>query len=291
VFVPFPPGGGTDIIAREVTQRVSTATGWTFVIENRPGAGGMLGVDAVAKAQPDGYLLAIGVMGALSINTSLQEKMPYDAVRDLAPVGMLAVQPFVMTAPASAPFNSIRDVVTMARAEPDRLSIGYGGNGTAMHLTALLFNHEARLNIQLVPYRGSALVMSDVAAGHIPLGVSDITSGLSMIRSGHVKPLAVSSAARFAPLPEVPTFAEAALPGYESSGWFGVVAPAGTPPQVIALLNEAIVDALGDPATVERLRAVGVEPAPTSPEEFGRVIESDIVKWRRVIADAGIKPN
>jgi tripartite-type tricarboxylate transporter receptor subunit TctC len=261
------------------------------VIENRPGAGGMLGVDAVAKAQPDGYLLAIGVMGALSINTSLQEKMPYDAVKDLAPVALLAAQPFVMTAAATAPLNSVRDVVATARSTPDRLSIGYGGNGTAMHLTALLFNHEAGLDIQLVPYRGSALVMSDVAAGHIPLGVSDITSGLSMIRAGLVKPLAVSSATRFAALPDVPTFAEAALPGYDSSGWFGVVAPSGTPPQIIAILNEAIVGALRDPATIERLRAVGVEPAPTTPGEFGRLIESDIVKWARVIAHAGIKPN
>ncbi|HYJ43235.1 MAG TPA: tripartite tricarboxylate transporter substrate-binding protein, partial [Xanthobacteraceae bacterium] len=176
------------------------------------------------------------------------------------------------------------DVIALAKARPGALSLGHGGNGTAMHLTALLFTHMAAVDIQLVPYRGSGLVMTDVAAGHIPLGVGDMTSGLTVIRAGQVKPLGVSSATRDPSLPDVPTFAESGLPGYESLGWFGVVAPAGTPREIVTKLNEAIVSALRDPVLRERMRAVGAEPVPTTPEQFGQFIRSEIANWAKVIA-------
>src|SRR5229473_864252 len=173
VIVTFPPGGATDVVARVIQPHLESRLGQPVVIENRPGAGGMIGVDAVAKAAPDGYVIGVGPMGALSVNMSLQEKMPYDTLRDLVPVSMLTTTPFVMAAPLSSKVNSVGEVIALARAKPDSLSIGHGGNGTAMHLTALLFNHMAGVNITLVPYRGSALVFGDVVAGHIPLGVGD----------------------------------------------------------------------------------------------------------------------
>ncbi len=291
VVVTFPPGGQTDVVARTIQPYLEGRLGQPVVIENRPGAGGMIGVDAVAKAAPDGYVIGVGPMGALSVNMSLSEKMPYDTLRDLVPVSMLTTTPFVMAAPLSSKVNSVGEVIALAKAKPDSLSIGHGGNGTAMHLTALLFNHMAGVNITLVPYRGSALVFGDVVAGHIPLGVGDITAGLAVIRSGQVKPLAVSSRKRDPSLPDVPSFAEAGLPDYEAMGWFGVVAPAGTPPDIVAKLNEAVVGALKDPTVAERMRAVAAEPYPTTPEEFARFIRAEIAKWAKVVAQAGLKGN
>ena len=291
VVVTFPPGGQTDVVARAIQPYLENRLGQPVVIDNRPGAGGMIGVDAVAKAAPDGYVIGVGPMGALSVNMSLQEKMPYDTLKDLVPVSMLTTTPFVMAAPLTSKVNSVGEVIALARAKPDSLSIGHGGNGTAMHLTALLFNHMAGVKITLVPYRGSALVFGDVVAGHIPLGVGDITAGLAVIRSGQVKPLGVSSRKRDPSLPDVPSFAESGLPGYEAMGWFGVVAPAGTPADVVAKLNEAVVGALKDPVVAERMRAVGAEPYPTSPEEFGQFIRAEIAKWAKVVAQAGLKGN
>jgi tripartite-type tricarboxylate transporter receptor subunit TctC len=291
VVVTFPPGGQTDVVARAIQPYLENRLGQPVVIDNRPGAGGMIGVDAVAKAAPDGYVIGVGPMGALSVNMSLQEKMPYDTLKDLVPVSMLTTTPFVMAAPLSSKVNSVGEVIALAKSKPDSLSIGHGGNGTAMHLTALLFNHMAGVNITLVPYRGSALVFGDVVAGHIPLGVGDITAGLAVIRSGQVKPLAVSSRKRDPSLPDVPSFAESGLPGYEAMGWFGVVAPAGTRADVVAKLNEAVVGALKDPVVAERMRAVGAEPYPTSPEEFGQFIRAEIAKWAKVVAQAGLKGN
>jgi tripartite-type tricarboxylate transporter receptor subunit TctC len=291
IIVTFPPGGATDVVARVIQPHLESRLGQPVVIDNRPGAGGMIGVDAVAKAAPDGYVIAVGPMGALTVNVSLQEKMPYDTLRDLAPVSLLTTTPFVLAAPLSFQAHTVGDVIALAKAQPGALSLGHGGNGTAMHLTALLFTHMAAVNIQLVPYRGSGLVMTDVAAGHIPLGVGDMTSGLTVIRAGQVKPLGVSSATRDPSMPDVPTFAESGLPGYESVGWFGVVAPAGTPREIVLKLNEAIVSALRDPVLRERMRAVGAEPVPTTPDEFGQFIRSEIAKWAKVIAQSGLKPN
>jgi tripartite-type tricarboxylate transporter receptor subunit TctC len=291
IVVTFPPGGQTDVVARAIQPYLETRLGQPIIIDNRPGAGGTIGVDAVAKAPPDGHVLAVGPMGALTVNMSLTEKMPYDTLKDLVPVSMLTTTPFVIAAPLSFKANNAGEVIALAKAGSDKLSIGHGGNGSAMHLTAMLFNHLGGVSIPLVPYRGSSLVMNDVVAGHIPLGVSDITAALAVIRAGQVKVIGVSSRKRDPNLPDVPSFAEAGLPDYEAMGWFGVVAPAGTPPAVIAKLNEAIVSALKDPVVVERMRAIGAEPYPTSPEEFGRFIQSEIAKWGKVVAQAGLKVN
>jgi tripartite-type tricarboxylate transporter receptor subunit TctC len=291
VVVTFPPGGQTDVVARTIQPFLEARLGQPIVIDNRPGAGGTIGVDAVAKAAPDGYVLGLGPMGALTVNMSLQDKMPYDTLKDLVPVSLLTKTPFVLAAPLSFKANTVGEVIALAKAKSENLSIGHGGNGSAMHLTALLFNEMAGVKITLVPYRGSALVFGDVVAGHIPLGIGDMTAALSVIRSGQAKALAVSSRQRDASLPEVPTFAESGLPGYESVGWFGIVAPAGTPAEIVAKLNEAVVGALKDPTIVERMRAVGAEPVSSTPEEFGHFIRAEIAKWANVIAQSGLKAN
>ena len=291
IVVTFPPGGQTDVVARLIQPHLESRLGQPVVIDNRPGAGGTIGVDAVAKAPPDGYLIGVGPMGALTVNMSLQEKMPYDTVKDLAPVSLLSSTPFVMAASLTFAVKNVGEVIALAKAQPNSLVLGHGGNGSGMHLTALLFNHLAGVEIALVPYRGSVAALTDVAAGHIPLAVGDLTSAIGLIRGGQVKPLGVSSLKREPSLPDVPTFAESGLPGYESMGWFGMVAPAGTPHEVIDKLNEAIVAALTDPVTVERMRAVAAEPYPSTPEEFGRLIRREIAKWAKVVAQSGLKAN
>jgi tripartite-type tricarboxylate transporter receptor subunit TctC len=291
IVVTFPPGGQTDVVARAVQPYLEKHLGQPVIIDNRPGAGGTIGVDAVAKSPPDGHMLGVGPMGALTVNQSLQEKMPYDTLKDLVPVSLLTTTPFVMAAPLSSKANNAADVIALAKAKSENLSIGHGGNGSAMHLTALLFNHMAGIDIPLVPYRGSAPAFADVVAGHIPLAVGDLTAALAAIRSGQMKPLGVSSAKRDPSLPNVPSFAEAGLAGYEAMGWFGIVVAAATPKEIVARLNEAVVAALKDPAVAGRMRNVGAEPHPTTPEEFAAFIRKEIDKWGRVVRQAGLKAN
>jgi tripartite-type tricarboxylate transporter receptor subunit TctC len=272
LIVTFPPGGSTDTMARALQPSLEKALGQPIIIDNRPGAGGAIGLDAVA----------------LAVNVSLNEKLPYDPFKDLAPISGLAQTPFILAAPLSSSVGSIADVVALAKQKPGALSIGHGGNGTAMHLTAQLFNHMTGLDLTLVPYRGTGPVTQDVLAGHIPLGITDTPSSLAMIESKQIKALAVSSRQRFPSLPDTPTFAEA-LPGYESIGWFGFVAPAGTPPEIVAKLNAAIVAALADPTVAERIRVLGALPMPGTPDEFGRFIRSEYEKWAKVVAESGAK--
>jgi tripartite-type tricarboxylate transporter receptor subunit TctC len=288
LIVTFPPGGSTDTMARALQPSLEKTLGQPIIIDNRPGAGGAIGLDVVAKATPDGYLIGVGAAGALAVNVSLNEKLPYDPFRDLAPISGLAQTPFILAAPLSSSANSIPDVIALAKQKPGSLSIGHGGNGTAMHLTAQLFNHMTGLDLTLVPYRGTGPVTQDVLAGHIPLGITDTPSSLAMIESKQIKALAVSSRQRFPALPATPTFAEA-LPGYESIGWFGFVAPAGTPPEIVAKLNAAIVGALAEPAVAERIRVLGALPMPGTPDEFGRFIRSEYEKWAKVVAESGAK--
>ena len=289
VIVTFPPGGSTDLMARAVQPQLEKRLGQPIIIDNRPGAGGTIGVDAVAKAMPDGYVIGIGAAGALAVNVSLNEKLPYDPFTDLVPISGLAQSPFVLAAPPSFPGNSIADVIALAKTKPQSLSIGHGGNGTAMHLTAQLFNHLADLDIALVPYRGSGPVTQDLVAGHIPLGITDIPSSVSQIAARQIKVIGITSRDRFPSVPDVPTFAESGLPGYESIGWFGFVAPAGTSPGVVATLNAAIVATLRDPGIRDRIHALGAVPMPGSPAEFGKFIRDEYEKWAGVVAQSGAR--
>jgi tripartite-type tricarboxylate transporter receptor subunit TctC len=290
IIVTFPPGGSADIVIRALQPVLSETLRQTIVIENKAGAGGNIGIGAVAQAAPDGYTLGVAAAGVLTVNPHLNRAaMPFDPVKDLAPVTMLAEIPFVLVASQQSGIASVADLIVKAKAQPQGLSIGHGGNGTAMHLTSALFNQKAGVGIQLIAYRGTAPATVDVLAGHIPLAVLDIPASQQLIREGKLKALGVSAAKRVAFLPDVRPLAESGLSGFESVGWFGLVAPAGTPPEIVGRLNAAFVKALSDPAAIEKIRVLGAEPAPSSPEAFAKFIRSESAKWGKLIADAGIK--
>ena len=289
IIVTFPPGGSADIVARALDSKVSAALGQSLVIDNRPGAGGNIGIAAVAKAAPDGYTIGIAAAGVLAVNPHLNRAMPFDPQKDLAPITMLAEIPFVLVANPGTSIGSVADILAMARKGSDKLSIGHGGNGTAMHLTAALFTQRASVSIPFVAYRGTAPATTDVLGGHISLAVLDIPASLQLIRDGKLKAIGVSAAKRVPFLPEVPTLAESGLEGYESVGWFGLVAPAGTPPEIIGRLNSAFVKALEDPTVVEKVKSLGADATSSTPDAFGRFIRSESDKWGKVVAQAGIK--
>jgi tripartite-type tricarboxylate transporter receptor subunit TctC len=288
LVVGFPAGGSSDAIARIVQPTVEKQLGQRLVIENRPGAGGAIAIGMVAKAPPDGYLIGLGGAAGLGVSLGVQENAGYDPRKDLAPVTGLASVPFILAASNSLRGKTLRDIVAMAK-QPNQLAIGHGGNGTLMHLTTEMFNQMADTRLELVPYRGMAPVVTDLIGGHMPLGVIDPPSAMAAIEGGLITPIAVSSAYRYQRLPDIPTFAEQGVPGFEATGWFGIVAPAGTPDDAIAKINAAFVTALKDPAIVERIRALGSDPLPMAPDEFSRFIESEAKKWETVVAKAGKK--
>jgi len=276
LIVPFPPGGSSDVVARTLASAVSAEFGQSIVVENRPGAGGSLGVGVVAKAAPDGYTIGLAAAGALTVDAYLRT-MTFDPEKDLAPITLLATIPFVLVASLDAP-RSVAEVIALAKAEPGKLSMGHA-----------LFAQQAGVRIPAVAYRGSAPAASDVLGGHIPLAIVDIPSSVELIRSSKMRALGVTSTARLSSLPDTPTLAEAGLPGYDAVGWFGLVAPAATPTDIVARLNAGFVKALRNPALATQFRALGVELAPTTPEGFRKFIRSESAKWANVIAEAGIK--
>jgi tripartite-type tricarboxylate transporter receptor subunit TctC len=289
VIVTFPPGGSADAIVRAISPRVSERLGQPLVIENRPGAGGNIGLTAVAKAEADGYTVGLGAAGALSANVSLYPQMPFDPVKDLKPVSLVAAIPFVIVGHPSVGVRTQAELIALAKRDPSKLTIGHGGNGTAMHLTASLFDQMAGVKIVQAAYRGSGPAAMDALAGQIPLAVTDLPAAIQHIRAGKLMAFSVTGSRRVPALPDVPTVAEAGLPGYESVGWFGIVAPAATPDAIVNKLNAAIVEALNDPAIQTNIRAIGVEPAPSTPQAFADYIKSETVKWGQVIRNAGIK--
>jgi tripartite-type tricarboxylate transporter receptor subunit TctC len=290
IIVTFPPGGSADIVIRALQPALSETLRQPIVIENRAGAGGNIGIGQVAQAAPDGYTLGVAAAGVLTVNPHLNRAaMTFDPIKDLAPVTLLAEIPFVLVSSQQSAITSVADLIAKAKAQPQSLSIGHGGNGTAMHLTSALFAQKADIGIQLIAYRGTAPATTDVLAGHIPLAVLDIPASKQLISDGKLKALGVSAARRVVFLPDVPTLAEQGLSEFESVGWFGIVAPAGTPPDIVNTLNAAFVKALSDPAAIEKIRVLGAEPKPTSAEAFAKFIQSESAKWGKLIAEAGIK--
>jgi tripartite-type tricarboxylate transporter receptor subunit TctC len=290
-FVPFPGGGSTDAVARAMQPALERILGQPVVVENRAGAGGMLGVDAIAKAAPDGTTIGIAGAGALGVNIGERVNRPYDPTKDLAPISGAAGSPFILVAPPTLNANSVADVINLAKAEPGRLSIGHGGNGTAMQLTALTFVTMAGVNINLVPYRGTAPAVVDTIAGHVQLGIADPPPSMAAISEGKLKALAVSSRARFSMFPSVPTFDEQGLKGFDVTGWFGIVAPGATPRAIMMKLNQAITTALNEPEVARRIRTIGMEPAPMTPEQFAAFIETEVAKAAKLQPPGGNKPN
>ena len=292
IIVTFPPGGSTDALIRIIAPRLTEQLGQPIVVVNQPGAGGNIGLTTVARAEPDGHTIGMGAAGALSINPSLYPKMPYDPATDFRPISMLAMIPFVLIGNTSAmKAQTLGELIESAKSQPGKLTVGHGGNGTGMHLTAALFAQMANVNWTEVPFKGSGQATMEVLGGQISLAVSDLPASLDLIRTGRLKAYAVTSKQRLAALPDVPTMAEAGLPGYESVGWFGIVAPAGTPEPIVLKLNAAFQDALNNPALRTSIRNLGVEPGASSPQEFEAFIKSETKKWSTVVKNAAIQLN
>ncbi|MCX8098263.1 MAG: tripartite tricarboxylate transporter substrate binding protein [Casimicrobiaceae bacterium] len=289
VFVPFPPGGGTDIIAREVTQRVAANTGWIFVIENRPGAGGNLGVEAAAKAPADGYTLVLGQTSNLAINATLYPKLPYDPVKDLTPIVLAANAPLVLVTGAGTPYKSVADVVRAAKAKPGAINFASPGNGTVAHLTGELFQKAAGIKLQHIPYKGAAQALTDVITGSVELYMSSVPTLLAQIRQGKLRALAVTATRRVDDLPDVPTLQEAGFSGFDASTWFGFLAPAGTPKDVVARLNAEFNKALQQPELRKKLADQGADAVGGTPEQFAAIIKEDIVRWGKVVRESGAR--
>jgi len=289
LIVSFPPGGSSDAMARIVQPFIEKKLGQNVIIENKPGAGGMIAIDYVAKQTPDGYVIGLGGAGALGTNLGLQP-MPYDPKKDVVPITGLASSPFILAASKSFDGKNLQDVIAVGKAG-QKLSIGHGGNGTLMHLTAEMLLQEAHIRATLVAYRGIAPVVNDLMGGQIELGVVDPPSAKAALDGDAIKAIAVTSKERFSWMPNLPTFAESGLPDFESTGWFGIVAPRGTPPDVVAKLNEAFVAALHDPDTVIRIRTLGSDPMPMTPAEFSAFIDKEIAKWGKVVQRSTQAPN
>jgi tripartite-type tricarboxylate transporter receptor subunit TctC len=289
VVVPFPPGGGTDIIAREVTQRVAAATGWSFVIDNKPGAGGNLGVDAAAKAPADGYTLVLGQTSNLAINSTLYAKMPYDAQKDLAPIVLVASAPLVMVTGATSPYKTLADAVNAAKANPGGVNFASPGNGTVAHLASELFQKAATVKTQHVPYKGAAQALTDVISNNVQLYMSSVPTLLGQIKQGKLRALAVTSTKRVDDLPDVPTIHESGYKDFEATTWFGFLAPAGTPADVLARLNTEFNKALALPELRKKLGNEGADVAGGSAEQFAALIRNETVRWGRIVKESGAR--
>ena len=294
IVVPFTPGGTTDILARALAPELGKAFGQTFIVDNKPGAGGNVGADMVAKSPPDGYTLLMGTVGTQAINPSLYPKMPYDAVKDFAPITLMAGVPNVLVVnPAKAAANGITDVkslIAFAKAHPGRLNMASSGNGTSIHLSGELFKTSTGTYMVHIPYRGSGPALLDLVGGQMDLMFDNLPSALPQIRGGKLTALAVTSGERSVALPDVPTVAEATgLKGFEASSWFGLFAPAGTPGDIVNRIQQETAKALATPALKERLVAQGAIPGGMSPADFGRFIAAETKKWAAVVKASGAK--
>lgn len=294
LVVPFPAGGTTDIMARAVSAELSKLPGWNVVVDNKPGAGGNIGSDIVAKSAPDGYTLLMGTVGTHGINQSLYGKLPFDPIKDFAPITLVAAVPNVLVVnPAFAQqnkINSVNDLIAYARANPGKLNMASSGNGTSIHLAGELFKTQTKTFMVHFPYRGSGPALTDMTGGTMQVMFDNLPSSMQLIKSGKLKALAVTSAKPSPALPGVPTVAQAAnLPTFEASSWFGLLAPAGTPPDIIHRIQQEVAKSLNTPAVRERLMAQGADPSGNTPEQFAALIRSETTKWAKVVKDSGAK--
>ena len=287
IIVPFPAGGTTDILARILGQYMSTALGQAVVVDNRGGAGGNIGAQAAARSAPDGYTLFMGTVGTHAINATLYKKLPYDHVKDFAPLSRVAMVPNLLVAHPSQPYKTVKELIAYAQANPNKVNYGSSGNGSSIHLSGALFESMAKVQMTHVPYKGSAPAVSDLLGGQIAIMFDNMPSALQHVKSGKLRPLGVTSAKRSPELPDVPTIAEAGVPGYEATSWFGMFAPAGTPADVTAKLHGVIVKALADADVKKKISEQGAEPHPESPAEFAAFIKSETAKWGKVVKDSG----
>lgn len=287
LIVPFPPGGGTDALARQVANEMGARNGWTFVVENRPGAGGNLGVDQAAKAAPDGYTLVIGQTSNLAINPTLYSKLPYDPERDLTPIGLVAEAPLVLVVATKSPYKNLADVVAASKARPGSIDVATSGNGTVAHLATEMFQKAADIRLTHIPYKGAAQGATDLIGGQIDMYMSSVPTLIGHIRSGAMRALAVTSLQRSDDLPDVPTFAESGYKDFDAVTWFGLAGPAGMPADVVARLGKALDAALQAPETRRLFQAQGAAVRASTPAAFGKLIHDDRIRWGRIVKESG----
>ncbi len=288
--VPFPPGGGNDILAREIGQHLQVFLGKAVVVENKSGASTIIGTDFVAKAAPDGYTILMGNNSALAINASLFEKLPYDPIRDFAPVTLLASVPFVILVHPAVPARTLAEFIELARARPGQLYFASAGVGISTHLAGELLKTMAKIDIVHIPYKGAGPALTDTIGGQVQMTVNNLVSSIPHMKAGRLRGLAVTGTARSSAMPDLPTVDEAGhLKGYEASAWYGIVAPAKTPREIVNRLNAEVNRTLNIPQVRDRLNADGATIFGGTPEEFGRVIRADVQKWADVIKQANIK--
>jgi tripartite-type tricarboxylate transporter receptor subunit TctC len=289
VIVPWTAGGTADLLARTVAQKLNEGFSQPVVVENRPGAGGLIGTEVAAKAPPDGYTLLLATTAPNSVAPSLYPKIPFDPVKDFANVSLVARTCYVLSVHPSMPVKNVKDLIALAKAQPGKLTFSSPGSGTPNHLSGEMFKMLTGVNMQHVPYKGSAQAIQDVIAGHIALSFENITVVSPHVKSGRVRGVAVTSLNRSAALPEVPTIAESGLPGFDAVGWFGVVVPAATPREIVARLNAEIVRGLGAADVKERISTLGAELVTSTPEELDRFNRAQIAQWAKVVKFAGAK--
>ena len=287
LVVAFTPAGPSDVLARVLGRKLEEVLKQPFVIVNRPGAGGNLGAEIVATAPPDGYTLLMGNNSILATNASLYKSLPYDPVKDFKPISLIGEQANILVVNPKVPARSVAELIALAKAEPGKLNYASSGVGTAAHLAGALFKAQADIDIVHVAYKGAAPALQDLVAGQVQMMFATAASVIGFINSGLVRPLAVTTLKRTAVLPDLPTVAEAGLPGFEATTWHGLVAPAATPPAVIARLHDATVAALHDPALAKSLADLGVDISSSTPEEFARYITAEIPKWTAVVKASG----
>jgi tripartite-type tricarboxylate transporter receptor subunit TctC len=289
ILVGFTPGTAPDLAARILADRFSEVLGAAFVVENVPGAGSNIATERVAKAPADGYTLLMGGNSSLAINPSLYETLPFDALRDFAPISQVFIAANVLAVPSALPVKTVAELVALARANPGKLSYGHAGVGTSQHLGAELFKYMAHIDIAPVPYRGTTALMPDLLANRITLSFANISNVIPLAREGKLRALAITSIKRSALAPDLPTMAESGYPGFEAVPWFGLLAPIGTPQDVLDKLHRETVKTLAMPAVRNKFDELGLEPVGNTPAEFAAIIRKEIPEWAKVIRDAGIK--
>ena len=291
LIVPQTPGGATDVFARKIGQLLSEKWGQPVVIENRAGAGGVVGTEVVAKSAPDGYTLLVTYAGSQAINPSLYPKIPFDSVKDFQTIATLASTPFVLIVHPKLPAKDLAEYVALARAKPDALTYASSGNGSVNHLLGEMLKTEADIKMLHVPYRGVAPAITDVIGGQVDSAFSSVPSVLQMVQTDKVRALAISSAKRIAAAPEIPTIAELGFPGFDVNPWWGILAPAGIDATIVRKINEDVANILRTKEMIDFLAAQGAEPLMTSPEAFLKILEADVVKWAKVVKSAGVTLN
>ena len=289
LVVPFPPGGSLDNVGRLLAQKIGESWGQTVVVENRPGAGGNVGMDLVAKSPADGYTVGMGALSTHAVNPSLYAKMPYDAVKDFAPISLVAITPNVLTVNASLPVNSLKDLIAYAKANPGKVNFGSGSNGSAGHLAGELFKLETKTDVQHIPFKGGAPATQALVAGDTQFMFDNLANAMAQLKAGRIKALAVTTGERSKLAPDLPTMAEAGMPGFDISTWFGILAPAGTPPDVIAKWNSELVKAMNAPDVREKMLAQGADPSPTTPAQFAAFIAKEREKYARIVKASGAR--